>query len=142
MDSAQISHSALAARPIRVTATYNGQKLKEEVFQHSPIRIGRLPGNDILLPYDFVSRFHCEIRFENGAWVAVDLGSKNGIQQDGLEPAPVIQLDSDTGFSIQDVSFEISLEGLAEITQDFQPVDFNVAADVAAAARYLDLLRA
>ncbi len=143
MDSPQISHSVLAARPIRVTAIYNGQILKEEVFQHSPIRIGRLPGNEILLPFDFVSRFHCEIRFENGAWVAVDLGSKNGIQQDGLEPAPIIQLDSDTGFSIQEVSFEISLAGLDEITRDFQPAESNLpeVAQVAPAMPKINLAR-
>jgi len=41
-------------------------------------RIGRCPDNEIVIEDDSVSRFHCEIEFQNGAFIVRDLGSKNG----------------------------------------------------------------
>lgn len=44
------------------------------------LSIGRGAGNDLLLddPDRLVSRFHAEVRWEDGRWVLVDLGSQNG----------------------------------------------------------------
>jgi pSer/pThr/pTyr-binding forkhead associated (FHA) protein len=44
------------------------------------LSIGRGPQNDIVLddPEKLVSRFHAEIRVENGDYVLVDLNSQNG----------------------------------------------------------------
>jgi hypothetical protein len=49
------------------------------------IRIGRGADNDVVLddPEKGVSRSHAELRHENGRYVLVDLGSQNGIFQDG-----------------------------------------------------------
>ncbi|MCI0342442.1 MAG: FHA domain-containing protein [Planctomycetales bacterium] len=46
--------------------------------KEKPIRIGRGPDNDVVLPSDLVSRHHAEIRPANGAPLVVDLGSRNG----------------------------------------------------------------
>ncbi len=42
------------------------------------IRIGRQLENDIVLHEEFVSRFHAEIRFEEGKYVLRDNGSTSG----------------------------------------------------------------
>ena len=42
------------------------------------IRIGRQLENDIVLHEEFVSRFHAEIRFEEGKYVLQDNGSTSG----------------------------------------------------------------
>ena len=42
------------------------------------IRIGRQLENDIVLHEEFVSRFHAEIRFEDGKYVLQDNGSTGG----------------------------------------------------------------
>lgn len=52
---------------------------------HRDWRIGRSETNDIALldPRKSVSRFHAELREENGAWYFIDLNSQNGSWRDG-----------------------------------------------------------
>lgn len=49
------------------------------------LRIGRAPENDVILedPDRTVSRFHAELRFENGQYSLIDLNSQNGLWMDG-----------------------------------------------------------
>ena len=110
---------ALVKQPIRLTAIHRGQKLMDQVFQHTPIRIGRLLDNDVVLPFDFASRYHAEIRFENGEWTAVDLGSKNGLMIDATTRAPEIKLDDGGTFRIQEVTIFLKFETAAEVARDF-----------------------
>lgn len=48
-----------------------------------PVKIGRAPGNDLVLADDSVSRAHARVVYEEGRWVIEDLGSANGILVDG-----------------------------------------------------------
>lgn len=41
-------------------------------------RLGREADNDIVISDPRVSRYHCQITYENGAWLVADLGSANG----------------------------------------------------------------
>ena len=52
---------------------------------HRDWRMGRSETNDITLldPRKSVSRFHAELREENGRWVFIDLNSQNGSWSDG-----------------------------------------------------------
>jgi ATP-binding cassette subfamily B protein len=47
------------------------------------LTIGRLPGNDVLVPSQRVSRLHATIRWENGTWLVEDADSLNGIAYQG-----------------------------------------------------------
>jgi pSer/pThr/pTyr-binding forkhead associated (FHA) protein len=49
------------------------------------ITIGRLPGNDIVLPYTQISRHHAEIRQRGDDWWIIDLGSTNGLRVGGRQ---------------------------------------------------------
>lgn len=80
---------------------YHGDTLEREVdLQETTARLGRGDQNDIVLadPAKSVSRFHAEIRFEQGRFAIIDLNSQNGtwvagrrVQQALLEPGvPVI----------------------------------------------------
>jgi pSer/pThr/pTyr-binding forkhead associated (FHA) protein len=44
------------------------------------LAIGRGPTNDLVLddPDRQISRFHAEVRWQDGCWVLLDLGSQNG----------------------------------------------------------------
>lgn len=42
------------------------------------VRLGRAPDNDVVLQSDHVSRYHTELRWQDGAWHVHDLGSTNG----------------------------------------------------------------
>ena len=43
-----------------------------------PITVGRAPGNTIVVPDGRVSSFHAQIARRGGAWIFMDLGSRNG----------------------------------------------------------------
>lgn len=49
------------------------------------ITIGRLPGNDIVLPYTQISRHHAELRQRGDDWWIIDLGSTNGLRVAGRQ---------------------------------------------------------
>ena len=49
------------------------------------VRIGRQMENDIVLHEEFVSRFHAEIRLEDGKYIIQDNGSTGGTFVNGLK---------------------------------------------------------
>lgn len=73
----------LLQAPVEVCILRDGKPLMVQVFQHSPIRFGRILDNDIVLPFDSVSRHHCELHFKDGTWTLQDLKSLNGVQVNG-----------------------------------------------------------
>ncbi|MFT4111994.1 SpoIIE family protein phosphatase [Silvibacterium sp.] len=44
----------------------------------SPFTVGRMPGSDLLLEHEYISRRHAEIQFEAGNFILVDRGSRHG----------------------------------------------------------------
>jgi DNA-binding response OmpR family regulator len=70
------------------------------------LRIGRAAECEIVLPSQFVSRLHAEVRAANGSFVLVDLGSSNGTMLNGRQveanvPQPLQDGDS---FTIEEFS--------------------------------------
>lgn len=47
-------------------------------------RLGRETDNDIVITDPKISRYHCQITFEDGQWVLTDLGSANGTSLNGM----------------------------------------------------------
>ena len=47
------------------------------------LRIGRMPGADLKLTHDSVSRAHAELRRDGSVWTLLDLGSTNGTHVNG-----------------------------------------------------------
>lgn len=65
---------------------YRGDTLVTRVeLGQQDIRIGRAQDNDLALedPGKAVSRFHAELRHENGQYILLDLNSQNGVWIDG-----------------------------------------------------------
>ena len=56
----------------------DGKRVEEISITRTPVTIGRLSSNDVVLSDNNVSRRHAEIRREGGNWLLVDLGSTNG----------------------------------------------------------------
>ena len=48
-------------------------------------RFGRDPGNDLVIDHPSVSRFHSQVRFENGTYTIYDLTSTNGTYVNGQQ---------------------------------------------------------
>lgn len=69
--------------PVEISILRDGQPLMKQTFHHTPIRFGRILDNDIVLPFDSVSRHHCELRYHGGQWALIDLKSMNGVRVNG-----------------------------------------------------------
>jgi len=67
----------------RVLIEVDGKTIGERRFDKSVLTIGRLPGNDIQVPSQRVSRLHARIRWENGSWLIEDVESLNGLLYQG-----------------------------------------------------------
>lgn len=57
-----------------------------------PLRIGRVEGNDMVLPSPEVSRSHCNVVVRGGRVIVTDLGSTNGTLVDGQRIAAPTEL--------------------------------------------------
>jgi pSer/pThr/pTyr-binding forkhead associated (FHA) protein len=71
------------------------------------IGVGRASDNDVILDDPMVSRHHCQLRLQHGAYSFADLGSRNGstvngepVSQIALGPGDVIRV-GDTGIEFQ-----------------------------------------
>jgi V8-like Glu-specific endopeptidase len=65
----------------RLTQEFGAQAGRQLVFTQERVRIGRQPGNDVVLDANIdldASGNHCEVVREQGQWVLVDLNSRNG----------------------------------------------------------------
>ncbi|MDC0721101.1 FHA domain-containing protein [Nannocystis bainbridge] len=60
---------------------------KRHEFQRGPVRIGRDPGNELQLPYKFVSSWHAVAKFDARGARVEDLGGANGLSVDGQRVA-------------------------------------------------------
>jgi eukaryotic-like serine/threonine-protein kinase len=60
----------------------------DHAFSRSPVRIGRSAGNDLRLPFGFVSSWHGLIEFDAASASYTDLGSLNGTRLNGVPLQP------------------------------------------------------
>lgn len=95
---------------------------------HRDWRMGRSETNDITLldPRKSVSRFHAELREENGRWVFIDLNSQNGSWKDGQR---VNRLVLEHGHEVLFGDYKLAFEDITVAA----PPPVPVAADLTAA---------
>ncbi len=66
-----------------IVITEKGGKPKSESFEQNEITIGRVQGNDIVLPKGNISKRHSRIVLRDGKFIIVDLKSTNGTYVNG-----------------------------------------------------------
>lgn len=94
-------------------AIRRGDTLDREVdLADQDLRIGRGEQNDIVLPdpTKSVSRFHAELRVENGRYVLTDLGSQNGLWSGGKRHQKIAL---ETGIPVTIGPYTVTLTGAA-----------------------------
>jgi hypothetical protein len=80
------SVAAVSAFGLRVQGAWQNPRLPAITLppaESAPLRIGRLPGNDLRLSHASVSRAHAELRRDGAFWLLRDLGSTNGTRVNG-----------------------------------------------------------
>jgi ABC-type multidrug transport system ATPase subunit len=81
--AAEAGAGAPGVGPATATVAARPQTGQYEVTTR--LRIGRDPGNDIVLDDLLVSKHHAEVRHVNGTYLVVDLGSRNGTFHNGRQ---------------------------------------------------------
>src|SRR5277367_1411680 len=64
-----------------------GGSERKETFDKSEINVGRVQGNDLLLPKGNVSKHHARLLFRDGRFIVTDLKSTNGTYVNGRKIA-------------------------------------------------------
>jgi len=66
---------------LRITVTNHQTRrvVCERLFDVFPVRVGRDAGNDVVLPFGFVSAWHAELRADGETLRLCDLGATNGL---------------------------------------------------------------
>src|SRR6187401_1960949 len=60
---------------------------RREVFDRTEINVGRVQGNDLMLPKGNVSKRHARLLFRDGRFIVTDLKSTNGTYVNGRKIA-------------------------------------------------------
>src|SRR6188768_3370887 len=79
-----------------ITVTVKGGEERRLDFDKPEITIGRVQGNDVILPKGNVSKRHARIVLKDGKFIIVDLKSTNGTYVNGRKiTSPLVVKDSD-----------------------------------------------
>lgn len=87
-------------------------------IQEEPVYIGRMPGVEIQLAHQQVSRRHAALRCTETECVLVDMGSANGTMLNGKKLAPELPVTLKSGDSIQIGPFKLDFEQKLVKTSD------------------------
>jgi FHA domain len=79
----------------RVLIELEGKIVGERVLNKPILTIGRLPGNDIQVANQRVSRLHAKIHSENGSWIIEDAESVNGLVYQGTRVERLVLSNGD-----------------------------------------------
>src|SRR6476620_8495993 len=79
-----------------VLITEKGGSQKRLTFTEPEVTIGRVPGNDVVLPKGNVSKRHSRIVLKDSRFIVVDLKSTNGTYVNGRKiTSPLVVKESD-----------------------------------------------
>jgi pilus assembly protein CpaF len=79
-----------------ITVTEKGGEQRRLDFEKSEITIGRVQGNDVILPKGNVSKRHARIVLKDGKFIIVDLKSTNGTYVNGRKiTSPLVVKETD-----------------------------------------------
>ena len=74
-------------------------------FEREEISVGRIQGNDVVLPKGNVSKRHCRIVQRDNGFVVVDLRSTNGTYVNGRRiSSPMVITGSDARSDVRGIS--------------------------------------
>jgi hypothetical protein len=74
------------------------------------ISVGRASDNDVIVDDPMVSRHHCQLKLQHGAYSFADLGSRNGSRVNG-QPVSEIALGPGDRIEIGDTEIEFQVRG-------------------------------
>jgi pilus assembly protein CpaF len=97
-----------------VVISEKGGAERREEFDHGELTIGRIQGNDLILPKGNVSKKHARIAFRDGRYIVTDLNSTNGtyVNRRRINQATIVR----PGDRIYVGDFVLRIEGGEDVT--------------------------
>jgi hypothetical protein len=99
---------------IRIQLTASDKSVSELSFNQDMVVVGRVIGNDIVLPHGNVSKNHCKIFVINGQLYIEDLKSTNGTQLNKTNVTPrephILMSTDEVGIGSSTLKISISYE--------------------------------
>ncbi|MCA9588815.1 MAG: FHA domain-containing protein, partial [Myxococcales bacterium] len=92
---------------------------RKEAFDKNEINVGRVAGNDLMLPKGNVSKHHARLLFRDGRFIVTDLKSTNGTYVNGRKIAQATIVREGDKIYIGD--FVLRLDGGAAPTAEGRP---------------------
>ena len=74
-------------RMFSIIISEKGGAERKETFDKNEINVGRVQGNDLMLPKGNVSKHHARLLFRDGRFIVTDLKSTNGTYVNGRKIA-------------------------------------------------------
>lgn len=99
---------------IKITISEKGGEEKELFFDKDDITIGRLAGNDIVLPKSNISKRHSQIIKREGKIIIIDLKSTNGTFVNGRKITSPKTLESKDKIFVGDYILKVEEKALTE----------------------------
>jgi len=97
-----------------VIVSEKGGAERREVFDRTEINVGRVQGNDLMLPKGNVSKRHARLLFRDGRFIITDLKSTNGTYVNGRKIAQATIVREGDKIYIGDFICEAPLPALHE----------------------------
>src|SRR5205823_5033090 len=94
---------------------------RKETFDKNEINVGRVQGNDLMLPKGNVSKHHARLLYRDGRFIVTDLKSTNGTYVNGRKIAQATIVREGDKIYIGD--FVLRLDSGAQVAAGEQPAN-------------------
>lgn len=101
---------------VQITIRFPNGKVQTYTFEKQKIFIGRRDGNDIKLPFPYVSGRHCMVQGGQDTLYIQDLGSTNGTLLNGSQLSPHEFVPLQKSDIVQIGPLEVMIENIQEAT--------------------------
>lgn len=100
---------------------------RKESFDKNEINVGRVQGNDLMLPKGNVSKHHARLLFRDGRFIVTDLKSTNGTYVNGRKIAQATIVREGDKIYIGDFVLRLEANGMAEAIEPAAAVVSDVS---------------
>src|SRR5689334_19710329 len=111
---------------LTVVITEKGGEQQRKEFDQGEVTIGRVQGNDIVLPKGNVSKRHSRIVLKDGKYILVDLKSTNGTYVNGRKITSPLVIKSTDKIYIGDYIMGVDESGEGGEMADSQAAPMNM----------------
>lgn len=105
-----------------IIITEKGGSERRETYDRAEINVGRVQGNDLMLPKGNVSKRHARLLFRDGRFIVTDLKSTNGTYVNGRKIAQATIVREGDKIYIGDFVLRIEMQAGAGASSHEQPI--------------------